>query len=285
MNTPTEHDIQTFWSDRPMLYTEKSLSNLNEKPEETFTRVEEVFRDKGRHFQEKNAPLLSRFIDYASMKDKKVLEIGCGVGWFSNEFLKAGAKVEAIDLSREHVRLSKYRFSDNPNFNVQVASAEKIPFADNTFDFVCSWGVLHHASNDEACYRELHRVLKPEGKAFLMLYRKGGAKYWYHKVFRRGVLKGELIKHKMNITSLIQSATDAYQSDSPGAPISRHYTRSEMQKKFAAFSECKLQITGNAHEWAAIPFHRLPLTDILGEKNLIRLSEISGAYWLVSLKK
>lgn len=254
-------------------------------PEEIFSHVERIMRDKGRLFQEQGKPLLSRFIDYPGLKGKTVLDIGYGVGWLVNEFVKAGAEVHGIDLSLSHHAYASYRFRDVPNAHLQVASAEDIPFPDETFDLVSAYGVIHHAANDQKCFDEIWRVLRPDGRAFLMLYRRGGPKYRWQKMFRLGLLKGGLFRHGFDIQKFIYSVTDAYQEDSPGAPISRHYTRKEIRQTLERFSKVELVISGNEGEWKNLPFERLPLSNLLGERVLRRLVGISGAYWMVQLTK
>ena len=229
--------------------------------------------------------MLSKYINYDSLKGKKILDIGFGTGWLTAEFQKKAKMVYGIELSKSSLKISKYRFKNCKNVNLRIASAEKIPFKENFFDFVSSYGVLHHTSNDFKCYKEIHRVLKPGGKCFLMLYRKGGPKYWWSKLFRRGILKGGLIKHKFNVEQFIYSVTDTHGRKGVGAPISKHYTKKELKEKFSHFRKSNFIITGNADEWKKKPFERLPLTNLLGNKILHWLVGISGAYWFIKLQK
>jgi len=285
MIKPEEKGIQRFWTERPMIHPGYGFDVESATPEEIFAHVERLFRDKGHLFQKAGEPLLSRFIDYPSLKGKRVLEIGYGSGWLLNEFVKAGANVYGIELSESVYRLSVYRFRNQPNVQLQVASAENMPFPDGYLDFVAAYGVIHHAADDQNCFDEVYRVLKPTGKAFFMLYRRGGPKYWWRKIFRKGILGGGLIRHGFNLEKFIYSVTDAYQEDSPGAPISRHYRRGELLAKLKKFSRIKLQVSGNAGEWRNLPFGRLPLSNLLGDRILWRLVEVSGAYWMVNVEK
>jgi ubiquinone/menaquinone biosynthesis C-methylase UbiE len=278
-----ENVIQDFWTDYPMIFYGKDTKNST--PEEIFDFMEQVMRDKGRHLQNEGEPLLSKYIDYSEFSGKKVLEIGFGTGWLANEFLKVGAELHGIDLSHSHLELSKYRFRDQ-NVDLQIASAEAIPFADETFDMVASWGVLHHASDDQRCYDEVYRVLKKGGRCFLMLYRKGGVKYYYQKIFKHGILRGGLIKHRFNFEQFIHSVTDVHYDGSPGAPISRHYVRRDLEKSFEKYSEVNLGITGSWGELDGIPAGRFPLLNWILPFSVKRwLLSIEGGYWIVDLKK
>ena len=56
--------------------------------------------------------------------------------------------------------------------NVQQGNAEKLPFEDNTFDFISSSGVLHHTPDMQKAVNEAWRVLKPGGEAIISVYYK-----------------------------------------------------------------------------------------------------------------
>jgi len=146
--------------------------------------------------------------------------------------------------------------------------------------------VLHHAANDARCYAEVHRVLKPGGRAFLMLYRKHGVKYDYQNIFKKGVLRGGLARHRFNVDAFIRSVTDKYSEDSPGAPISRHYTEPELRRLLRAFSRVDLRITGSRAEYSEIPFTHLPLSDwLLTEERRAALLRRHGGFWVVDAIK
>ena len=287
MKTPkvNEQEIQAFWTKRPMIHPGYGFDPSKASPEDVFEHVERIVRDKGRLFQNEGEPLLSRFIDYGQLRDSCVLDIGYGVGWLVRELRQAGAIVHGIDLSESHFEYASYRFREDPNVHLQIASAEKIPFPDCTFDFISAYGVIHHSADDQQCYDEIWRVLKPGGRVFLMLYRRGGPKYWWQKMFRKGILQGGLFRHGFHIQRFINSVTDAYQQDSPGAPISRHYSRREINEKLKRFFEVDLKISGNENEWRDLPFGRFPVSNLLGARMLHRLVGLSGAYWMVRLVK
>jgi len=282
---PDETAVQDFWSERPMIHPGFGFDRKTATPEQIFAHVERLMRHDN-WMQAEGQPLLSRFIDYEALRGKTVLDIGYGVGWLVEELQKVAAEVHGIDLSRSHFQYSSYRFRDNPRVKLQIASAEAIPFPDNHFDFVSAYGVLHHAADDQRCYDEVHRVLKPGGRCFLMVYRKGGPKYWYWKMLRQGLLGGGLARHGWNVEKFIYSVTDAYEADSPGAPISRHYVRADIDRLFRRFKSVRAEICGNRHEWDNLPAHRLPLTNWLLPRAVRDwLVTHAGAYWILRLEK
>ena len=92
---------------------------------------------------------------------KKVLEIGCGTGLFTEKLSRAGAEITAVDLS-EHL-LEKARARNLPRCSIEQADAHQLPYADNSFDVVCGSSILHHLDMEKAL-SEAYRVLRPGGK-------------------------------------------------------------------------------------------------------------------------
>jgi len=73
------------------------------------------------------------------------------------------------------------------------ADAEALPFADGSFDLVYLNGVLHHSPDTQRCVDEVYRVLKPGGRAVLMLYSRHSPQYWLN-IVPRAMLNGSLFK-------------------------------------------------------------------------------------------
>src|SRR5262245_30299935 len=105
---------------------------------------------------------------FAQTKNLRVLEIGCGLGTDGAQFAKAGANYTGIDLTQAAVELAQKRFElfDLPG-TFRVADAERLDFPDNSFDLVYSHGVLHHTPDTARAVREIHRVLRPGGRAIV----------------------------------------------------------------------------------------------------------------------
>lgn len=120
---------------------------------------------------------LEAFIDYfanfESFGGKRVLEVGCGPGVDLVRFARGGAKVSGVDLSPRSVALAREWLSMNElAAEVKIGDAENLPFENLQFDFVYSWGVLHHTPNTERAIQEIRRVLKQGGRFCVMLYHK-----------------------------------------------------------------------------------------------------------------
>jgi 2-polyprenyl-3-methyl-5-hydroxy-6-metoxy-1,4-benzoquinol methylase len=101
---------------------------------------------------------------------KKVLDFGCGAGVASTEIAKFAAHVTGIDISPEAVRIAQEQAKKTGvagNTTFAVMDAESLEFAPGTFDVVSVRGVLHHMDLD-AALTQIHKVLKPDGKAIFL---------------------------------------------------------------------------------------------------------------------
>jgi SAM-dependent methyltransferase len=108
----------------------------------------------------------SRQISLAG-RGKTVLEYGCGTGSSTFDLVEQGARVTGIDISPVAIRKAQEAaeqlgLSERAEFITM--DAEKLTFADESFDLICGTGVLHHLQLKDA-YAQLARVLKPGGKA------------------------------------------------------------------------------------------------------------------------
>jgi ubiquinone/menaquinone biosynthesis C-methylase UbiE len=156
---------------------------------------------------------------FTRQKGKSVLEIGCGSGAASVLFAKGGAKVTAIDLTQAAVDMTSAHTKDL-NVTVQRMDAEQLAFPDGSFDYIFSWGVLHHSSNPEKAFAEVARVLKSGGSAFIMVYSRSSARYWI-KGLARLFLKGDILRGE-TMDSVQRFHTDGY--------FHRHFTASEFSR-------------------------------------------------------
>lgn len=92
---------------------------------------------------------------YASLEDRTILDVGCGLGMYVRAFRRFSQDVYGIDVDEEKVAQAS---RDLPN--IRVASAEALPFADGMFDVVLSHEVIEHVGDDRQAMVEAVRVLK-----------------------------------------------------------------------------------------------------------------------------
>lgn len=103
------------------------------------------------------------------LQGKLVLDVGCGMGRFSDVASRWGATVVGIDLSSA-VDAAAGNLGDRDRVHLAQADIFRMPFADATFDFIFSIGVLHHTPNTQAAFGQLPRLVKPGGKVAVWVY-------------------------------------------------------------------------------------------------------------------
>jgi ubiquinone/menaquinone biosynthesis C-methylase UbiE len=126
----------------------------------------------------------------AVLKGRHLLEVGCGMGYDSLEFLKRGVRVTATDLTPRAVNLSRRHFEIEgvQAEEVRMANVLDLPFERNTFDAVWANGVLHATGDTARAIREVRRVLKPGGRAIIShFYRKPSWMYVLHRWGRENI--------------------------------------------------------------------------------------------------
>ncbi|HUG44003.1 MAG TPA: class I SAM-dependent methyltransferase [Acidobacteriota bacterium] len=126
----------------------------------------------------------------ALLQGKRLLEIGCGMGYDSLEFLKRGVRVVATDLTPNAVSMARRHFEVEgvEAEEVRIADAFELPFPDDSFDAVWSNGVFHHTGDTKRAIQEARRVLKPAGRAIIShFYRRPSWMYALHRFGRENI--------------------------------------------------------------------------------------------------
>lgn len=211
-----------------------------------------------RYDKEWHIPGVARFDQF---RNKRVLEIGCGVGADACEFVKHAARYTGVDLTLAAVQLTTAHLkAKGLNGHALQADAERLPFGDKCFDHIYSFGAIHHSPNTEAIVKEMHRVLVPNGTLCIMVYHKHSINYWVEIRVLRKVLRYLLIPswsprvvaavtgfeigkvRRQRAAFLSAGAGDSAKwlsmnTDGPDCPLAKVYTRSSARRLFAAFEE------------------------------------------------
>ncbi|HEX8199278.1 MAG TPA: class I SAM-dependent methyltransferase, partial [Isosphaeraceae bacterium] len=197
-------------------------------------------------------PYLRDFADFPSGAGRDVLEIGVGMGADHLEWARARPRsLSGIDLTDRAIgftgrRLAAHGFASD----LRVGDAEDLPFADASFDLVYSWGVIHHSPDTPRAVGEIRRVLRPGGRARVMIYHSAslvGAMLW----LRYGLLAGRPGRGLEDIY--------AHHLESPGT---KAYPVAEARRLFAGFAraEVRPQLTfGDLLQGGVGQRHRGPL--------------------------
>jgi SAM-dependent methyltransferase len=121
--------------------------------------------------------------------DRRVLEIGMGQGADAQRIIEAGGRYTGVDITEESVSrmAERARLFALPVDGLHVMNAERLDFPDDHFDIVYSHGVIHHSPRIAAIVDQIRRVLRPGGRAIVMVYHRASANYQVSiRLIRRG---------------------------------------------------------------------------------------------------
>jgi ubiquinone/menaquinone biosynthesis C-methylase UbiE len=221
-------EVKEFWENNPLFSGE---SDHPPGSKEFFEEHKETYYDDvfaGEFKREKFIP--------DSVKDAIVLDLGCGVGFWTIEiqqtypsrvFYSGDLTQTALDITQK--RLETYALSAE----LSLQNAESMTYEDNFFDHVNCQGVIHHTPDTDATIREISRVLKPGGTASISVYYKNffirNWKFfsWFGRLLHK---RGAKLKGRGRDSIFNQSNTDEITRlyDGDKNPIGKSYTRKQI---------------------------------------------------------
>lgn len=156
-------EVREFWEREPCGNGTHITGKLERQGKEWFERVE-----RNRYEVE---PMIHSVAEFQRHHGKTMLEVGVGAGTDHLQWARAGLKCHGVDLTDAAIattskRLALYGFTSE----LQRIDAEILPFENEQFDLVYSWGVIHHSEHPDRIIAEILRVLKPGGTFIGMLY-------------------------------------------------------------------------------------------------------------------
>jgi len=252
MRSRTQAEVRGWWTEHPMTYDWRGAIPHAQGSPEHLAEVERRFLSQAWFAQEPGERPFSALIPFDELGGKDVLEIGCGTGVHARLLAEAGARLTAVDLTSTAVELTRRRLELHAlGADVREADAERLPFADASFDFVWSWGVIHHSAHTERVAAEIARVLRPGGRLALMVYHRSSLTYWIQYQLIRGVLGLRLLR---------ESPAEIANRYADGV-IARHYTRRELHNLLAPwFDPVETRVMGQIGEAIPLPAKlRLPV--------------------------
>lgn len=213
--TTLKEDVRNHWQAAPcgdrLAESERGSTAYFREVEETRYRAE---------------PFIPGFAAFDDWRGRRVLEVGVGLGTDHVQFARGGAHLSGVDLTPAAIEMTARRLGlEGLESQLQVADAERLPFADGSFDLVYSWGVLHHTPDTEAAIAEVRRVLAPGGQVRIMLYSR---RSWvaYALWVRFALLRGRPWRNLKDVV--------ADHMESPGT---KAYTEPELRRLFGAFAD------------------------------------------------
>ena len=239
--------VRAYWNDKPC---DSELSDRERLSRDYFLDIERQRYELQPHILD----ILSR-IDWG---EKRVLEIGTGVGTDARQIIGKGGSYNGINVDRgsTDATVAALRAFSLPGIGTQ-GDATSLDFADNTFDVVYSFGVLHHIPEAAKAVAEIHRVLKPGGELLVMLYNRTSINYVVEIMFlrklglrilsvpgaiallrRMGFPSKKLERHKQLRRQQKRMTDEEWLSrntDGPDNPYSRVYSAAEAAELLGAF--------------------------------------------------
>lgn len=239
-------DVSEWWSTNPQTYGDRHGAPLYGDQRDSFGDAQ-FFEHADRTFLgwcktlHDKVPFDSIF-PYGAYRGKRVLEIGCGMGAMASLWAKQGAEVTAVDLAPFSVEMTRRRFSMmGLAGKIVEGDGRVLPFEDGEFDYVYSWGVLHHSPDLAKSLREMMRVLRVGGEFGLMLYHRRSFFYLWRILYREGFVHSE--RSFLDPVALSSRYTDA--SEAEGNPHTWPVTRSELRGMLGPYtSDLQFRVLG-----------------------------------------
>ena len=153
---------------------------------------------------------MRRFYRFSEHRGLKVLEIGFGQGTDLVQFAEGGAICYGVDITQKHFELATKNFKlRGLKADLILNDANNLPYEDDTFDVVYSFGVLHHTPDTNRCISEAFGVLKPGGELIISLYHSRSAFHIISVYLVNGILRRKIKSIGYDgLLSLIEEGAD-----------------------------------------------------------------------------
>ena len=139
-------------------------------------------------------------------------DIGCGPGYFTGDMARAlpDVTITAVDIADEMLVRARRNLSSPDiadRINYQQGDIHALPFEDNSLDFVVSTFSLHHWAEPPRAFREIHRVLKPQGQFLIFDTRRDSPWLYYQalKLAQKFILPSQLQEKNEPTSSVMAS--------------------------------------------------------------------------------
>lgn len=249
-------DVQTenqrWWERTPMVYDWRSAAPAI-RDLAWFAEQDRLSVDTHRFFATEHVPF-DRLIPFAELDGKEVLEIGIGSGFHSELMAQAGARVTGIDLTANAIDTTRLRFElKGLTGRFEQCDAEhRRPDFERRFDFIWSWGVIHHSSRTARIVHNVSDWLTDDGRFAGMVYHRNSTRAATTLLWD-GVCRLKLLSQSIDET--LWRGADGF--------TARFYSAEQWRDLLLGFfDEASIQITGT--EGDILPLPRVLRRRIIG---------------------
>ncbi|MCK4788760.1 MAG: class I SAM-dependent methyltransferase, partial [Desulfobacteraceae bacterium] len=211
--------VKAFWDRHPC--------NIRHSPKPPVTKEYFDEIETRKYFVEPHIP---GFAQFERWKDKKVLEIGCGIGTDTINFARNGAYVTALELSEKSLDIARkraevYGLQDRIRF-YQGDSEELEKYVPiEGYDLVYSFGVIHHTPHPERIIEQMRLYVHPGSELNIMVYHRYAWKVlWILLTYGKGQF--------WKLEELVAKHSEA----ETGCPVTYTFTRRKMQELLKRYS-------------------------------------------------
>ena len=198
------------------------------------------------------------------------------MGLHTEKLVRAGANVTTIDISQTSVDATARRMEiKGLKADMRRMDAEILEFPDESFDFVWSWGVIHHSAMTGRIVRQIHRVLKAGGESRVMVYNLEGMPA-YITMARRyftGFWRGR------SLDECLWRDTDGF--------TARYYSKDQLGDLFNIFfNKVSVESFGQDADAAPLPRQLRPIVlNLMGAERASRIGNKRGGFLFVTASK
>lgn len=266
---------RTWWTSHTMSYDWRDRLKTERFSEAWFDEIDRRFNHGARLFAHDKARF-DKIIPFDRLNGCSVLEIGCGMGLHTELMIRAGALVTAIDISDTSIDATTRRLSlRGLDARLLQMDASNLSFPDASFDFVWSWGVIHHSAQTATIIKEIARVLRPHGEVRLMVYNLDGMSAYTTLLrdHRLGFWRGR------SIDECLWKRSDGY--------MARHYSKDMLSDIMGLFfSSVSAETFGQDADGVPLPRQIRPLImRLMSEEELRKRSNSRGSFLFMPATK
>ena len=182
-------------------------------------------------------PYLESYLPTAGGQAERLLEIGLGYGTVSQILAGRGFDYHGLDIARGPVEMVRHRLEQlgirDADERVRVGSVLELDHPDESFDQVVTIGCLHHTGDLARAVDQVRRVLRPGGRALVMVYNR-------HSWRRAKMALGRRLRRNGADDERMRGAYDR-NLEGEAAPATTYTSKAEAERLFEGFSEVRVR--------------------------------------------